>query len=184
MSAGDAAELEIAGVHLAGPAAGAPVLRIFGDYECPACRALEREAGDTLRSLAAAGRLTLIYHHAPLRTHWRGAVAAEVAYCAAIAGQGSAAHRALLQRTMEWSGASDPAADLLIAPSFPAPAADSVRACLRRGAVRDAVARDRRLAVALGVDAVPTLVLDGARLEFRSWAALVKHVTRRVVAPS
>jgi hypothetical protein len=47
----------------------------------------------------------------------------------------------------------------------------------------DRVAADRRLAAALSVVAVPTVFLDGSRLEFRSFAALLAHVADRAAKP-
>ncbi|MFC4908003.1 DsbA family protein [Actinomadura gamaensis] len=38
-----------------------PVLELFEDFQCPACKALETSLGGTMRKLAADGRLKLVY---------------------------------------------------------------------------------------------------------------------------
>ena len=166
---------------VSGPGAdrGVPVLRIFGDYECPACRALEREAGDSLRLLAEAGLITLVYHHRPLSTHPRGSLAAEVAYCGAADGHGSAVHAALLASVDRWPGATDPLLVMLDAVGSSVPSRAALVMCVSDGRTVDRVDGDRRLAESLGVTAVPSVFLDAARVEFRTYAALLGHVTRK-----
>lgn len=166
-----------AGIRYDGPAGtDRPILRIFGDYECPACQSLARLAGDSLRGLARAGALTVVYHHAPLLRHKRAALAAAATYCAAMHGSGDAAHEVLQRSVAEWSRASDPVPVLARLLARVGVSADSATACLRDGRVAGLVEADRRLAIALGVTAVPTVVLDDVRLEFRSARALIRHI--------
>jgi protein-disulfide isomerase len=39
-----------------------PVLEVFEDFQCPACRALEETSGATIKNLAAEGRAKVVYH--------------------------------------------------------------------------------------------------------------------------
>jgi protein-disulfide isomerase len=170
-----------AGIRFAGPVRpGQPVLRIFGDYECPACQSLDRLAGDSLRALARAGVLAVIYHHAPLRSHRRGPLAAAAAYCGARFGAGPAAHRVLQQTVSEWSRSTDPLPALARVLTGAGVREDSVTACMRDGRTDALVEADRRLGGAFGVNSVPTVVLHDARLEFGSVRALLRHITRAV----
>jgi protein-disulfide isomerase len=179
----------VSGIRLGGPEAasgpsggsGVPLLRIFGDYQCPACRALEREAGDSLRALAAAGLITLVYHHRPLSTHPRGSLAAEVAYCGAADGHGARVHDALLASADRWPGATDPLLVMLDAVGSSVPSLAVLVMCVSDSRMVNRVDGDRRLADSLAVTAVPAVFLDAARVEFRSYAALVGHVTRKAV---
>lgn len=181
------------GIRLGGPAMaggdaaatpGVPVLRIFGDYECPACRALEREVGDSLRALADGGLIVLEYHHRPLSSHVRGRLAAEVAYCGAAAGYAAVVHDALGRSVEVWARGSEPLSAMLETVGTPDSLRAALEACIEGGRMVDAVDADRRLADSLAVTAVPTVFLDAARLEFRSYDALVSHVTRRATRPS
>ena len=44
------------------PAAGAPTVDLYLDYQCPACASFEAALGPTIHGLAEAGRITLVYH--------------------------------------------------------------------------------------------------------------------------
>lgn len=44
------------------PAAGAPVVDLFEDFQCPVCGQLEAAVGKTFESLAQSGKITLNYH--------------------------------------------------------------------------------------------------------------------------
>jgi protein-disulfide isomerase len=171
-----------AGMSL-GPGDGAPVLRVFGDYECPACRALEREAGDSLRALAARGAIRFVYHHVPLRAHRRGPRAAAAAYCAADGGAAWAAHHALYARAAEWAVGPDGDGRLLrvLAPLVADTA--SLRVCMNGDRAERRVSTDRAVAVGLRVHEVPTVFFGDRRLRIGSWQGLVRYVTARARAP-
>ena len=178
----DARQFPAAGMSVGG--AGVPTVRVFGDYECPACRELDRRYGDSLLALAAAGRIRLIYHHSPLRSHALGELAGTVAYCAASRGGGWRVHRALYARSLEWGSAdakrSPESALRRMLAIAAATGVDSaaVHACVASGGGAAAVREDRAMARRLGVHAVPAVFADSARLEFRSYRALLRHVTR------
>jgi len=159
-----------------------PVLRVFGDYECGACRELERVAGDSLRALARYGRMTFVYHHAPLRAHRRGPLAAAAAYCAGTFGSPWAAHRAFYQRVPLWNTGDNPLGRLAAAAAHGGADPARLRSCLEARATVAHVERDRVLADELGIDAVPTVFLDEERIMFRSYRALLRYVTRRALA--
>lgn len=44
------------------PAANAPVVDVYFDYQCPACASFEAVVGGTFTSLAEEGKITLVYH--------------------------------------------------------------------------------------------------------------------------
>jgi protein-disulfide isomerase len=173
------------------PAAGmalgdtaARTVRVFGDYECDTCRELDRRLGDTLLALARAGRIHLVYHHSPLRTHPLGALAGEVAYCAAEHDAGWRVHRALYRTAPDWGrraveAGNSPALPRLLAIAV-ASGADSaaVLACIEAGRAAARVRDDAALARQLRILAVPTILVDSTRLEFRSFPALLARITR------
>jgi predicted DsbA family dithiol-disulfide isomerase len=57
--------------------------------------------------------------------------------------------------------------------------AAALRKCVESGKADRAVEQDRALADRLGIHAVPTLILGESRLDFRSFPALIRHITRR-----
>lgn len=39
-----------------------PVLDVYEDFQCPACRAMEQTSGPTIKNLAAEGKVKVVYH--------------------------------------------------------------------------------------------------------------------------
>jgi protein-disulfide isomerase len=48
-------------VAMAQPGVGSPVLDVWEDFQCPACKAMEKRLGGTVQQLAAEGRLKVVY---------------------------------------------------------------------------------------------------------------------------
>jgi protein-disulfide isomerase len=67
----------------------------FVDYECPFCRAMDRELSAALRQ--HQGRVRVVRKHVPLRRHVHARDAARAQICAEQAGKGDAMHAALMQ---------------------------------------------------------------------------------------
>lgn len=168
----------------AGPAAGdVPVVRIFDDYTCPGCGQFEQQVGAELRALADSGRIRLVYHHVPrLGGSGRAAVLAAAAYCSADAGRAWAVHRELYRAAAAVPASSgDPSSlEARVAAAAARAGANplALRECLAAGRARPHLDRDRTLAERLGVHAVPTIFVDDARIEVRSWRAALRHVRR------
>ncbi len=157
-----------------------PVLRIFGDYECSGCRSLEATIGDSLRALAARGRLRLIYYQAPLRAHRRAPIAGALTYCAEAQGRGIAVQHALYASIGAWSHDAPLPAMLRAAAGADADTR-RLQTCMASGSGEAAVRRDRALAERIDTRAVPLILLDSMRLEVSSWRALLRHVRRRLL---
>lgn len=49
-------------VVMARPGVNAPVLDIYEDFQCPACKMFEETSGDTIKRLAAEGKVKVVYH--------------------------------------------------------------------------------------------------------------------------
>lgn len=49
-------------VVMAKPGVTAPVLDVYEDYQCPACKQLEETSGSTIKNLAAEGKAKVVYH--------------------------------------------------------------------------------------------------------------------------
>lgn len=48
-------------VAMANPGVTTPVLDVFEDFQCPACKAMEARVGGTMKKLAAEGRVKVVY---------------------------------------------------------------------------------------------------------------------------
>ncbi|MFG1701928.1 DsbA family protein [Nonomuraea sp. M3C6] len=49
-------------VAMAKPGVARPVVDIYEDFQCPACKELERVSGQTFKNLAAEGKAKVVYH--------------------------------------------------------------------------------------------------------------------------
>jgi protein-disulfide isomerase len=47
---------------MARPGVSKPVLDIYEDFQCPACKAFEQASGATVKNMAAAGQVKVVYH--------------------------------------------------------------------------------------------------------------------------
>lgn len=168
---------------------GAPVVHVFGDYECAACRAFDREVGPILRELADAGRIRLVIHDATLPAHNVGAIAAAAAQCVERTGAGWATLEALYLHAPDWKGAADPSRairDVALAAARNAGAeisAPDLEACMADEKTLRSVAASRERARRFGIAEVPTVIANGNRLRFTSWRALARYIERSVAAP-
>jgi protein-disulfide isomerase len=142
-----------------GPA-GAPVVVVYGDYECPYCAALEPRL--------AALALRVAFRHFPIRTsHPRALPAACAAEAAGLQGAFWAMHDALFadQSRLEdphlWSRARALGLDVA-----------RFDADRRSEAVAVRVKADFRGGVRAGVPTTPTLFVDGERFPGRPADAL------------
>lgn len=49
-------------VTMAKPGVEKPVIDVFEDFQCPACKGLEEVSGQTIKNLAAEGKAKVVYH--------------------------------------------------------------------------------------------------------------------------
>jgi predicted DsbA family dithiol-disulfide isomerase len=166
----------------AGDDIGHPTMRVFVDYQCPACRELEHTLGDTLRRLATSGRLRVVYHQAPLAAHRRSRMAAALAYCAERGPAAAVIHRSLYDAAVDWSRSASPLERLLAVVASAGGDPGAALACVVSGEGSRRVERDLTLARTLGLSVVPAVFLDDTRLEFPSWRSLLRHVVRRTAS--
>ncbi len=94
------------------PAAGAPTLDLYEDFQCPACKQFEDQLGQTVEDLASQGKVKLVYHvknflDDNLRNEW-STKAGNAAFCAADAGTFQAFHdQAYAEQPTEGDGFTD-----------------------------------------------------------------------------
>lgn len=125
---------------------------LFTDYQCPACRALEKELMQI-----GSNDLAVVIRHFPLNGHTYAEPAARAAVCAGQQARFREIHEALFA-----------ASDTIDRVSFPRLAsqvgvADTAefKVCLDSDATRLAVANDLSDGKKLGIVATPTFLLNG-----------------------
>lgn len=132
--------------HVAG--GRGPVIRIFSDFECPYCKRLAQEIIPQLRSrFQQAGIARISYRHLPLTSiHPRALPLAVASECAAQQGQFEAFHDRVFATLDAVSVARQLSLDL-----------GRFDQCNRSAQVKAKVNRDLEEAIALGLDATPTV---------------------------
>jgi len=158
----------------AGPAHAAVTVRIFGDYECPACRALERNLGDTLLSLARNGGIRLVYIHRPLAGRQDAGAAAALVACEPDPDLRWRLHAQLYAADHSATAAPDVAFADRVRGLL---AADSPRAaCATSDSMASRTAHAIAVARAAGFHEVPTVVVNDRHVRFRSHQALLRRI--------
>lgn len=168
----------------AGPADAAVVVRVFSDFQCPACRRLDAEAGTLLRRWAADGLLRYVHIHAPLRAHRRGPAAAAASHCAARTGKAWDMHRLLTAQLAEWTHGGPPEPRFIAYAHALGIDTAAFARCLADPATADQVQRDRAAARSLAPDRVPVVYVNDVLIDgVRHPDQLVAHVRRLLRLP-
>jgi protein-disulfide isomerase len=138
--------------------AKAPVtILLFSDFQCPYCARVGPVLDELERRLP--GRAQVVFKHMPLPIHPEAPLAHEAALAAAASGKFWEMHDLLFanQKKLDPRSLLDYARQIGLN-------ADAVERALGEGRHRAVVDRDLREAQALGVNATPTLFVNGRRL--------------------
>jgi protein-disulfide isomerase len=144
--------------HVRGPAGAPTTIVMYGDYECPYTRKaivvidqLQQEAGEHIR---------FAFRHFPLRViHRQAQQAAEAAEAANAQGKFWSMHRVLLE--YPWNLDQESLVTYAAAIGLDV---DLFEQSLRARRYADAVEEDLLTGVASGIEATPTLFVNGKRL--------------------
>lgn len=145
--------------HRMGASLPEVTLLVFSDFECPACRTFEAGALRGVRSLYPE-KLAVVFRHFPLDFHRLAYPAAHASECAGAQGA-FGRFQALLFRKQDSLGLIP--FEVLGAESG-VPDLKAFSACFRAPGRDSLVDADIEAAIALGLNATPTVFIDGERL--------------------
>ncbi|TMQ91932.1 hypothetical protein ETD83_28590 [Actinomadura soli] len=155
-------------VAMARPGVTAPVLDVYEDFQCPACKALEMRLGGTLKQLAAEGRAKVVYRpfqlfqQEPLMSNSRRA--ANAAACVPVENWVRYHDRLFAEQPFEGdTGFSN--ADLIDWGAEGGAADPAFAACVNGSQKIDLVEKASAQAGRAGVDATPYLALNGRKVD-------------------
>ncbi len=146
----------------------APVTVVeYSDFQCPACafHAQNIKPGLT-RDYLEPGKVRLIFHDFPLNIHPKAPKASEAARCAGEQGKFWEMHDILFRQQDEWSNAAEPTVS-----HYPVYAEQigvnraEFATCLESGKYRDAITLAASTSRQVGINATPTFVVDGKKVE-------------------
>lgn len=152
--------------HARGPANAPVTVEEFGDFQCPPCGVIAGAMQEIERDYGA--RLRMIFRQHPLPTHEHARQAALASEAAGLQDRFWDMHDLLYHEQAVWSKAP------LVTPLFADYAArlhlDLARfnEDVRGERTEGRIAEDERRAATLGVNATPTIFINGQRLESNS----------------
>jgi protein-disulfide isomerase len=150
-----------------GPDNAPAKLLVFSDFMCPYCGQFASQIEPQLKSeFIDSGKLQLVFYDFPLGgTHVHSFLAARAARCAGDQNKFWEYHNTLFGRLSEWGvSQSPPVAQFEDYANEVAIDQGQFNECLRSAKYQDVVSASRKLGDQLGVNATPTLILNGKRV--------------------
>jgi protein-disulfide isomerase len=154
-------------IVMAKPGVSGPVLDVFEDFQCPACKNFEETNGDTVKKLAAEGKVKVVYRpfrlfpQEPLKSNSQRA--ANAAECAP-ADKWVSFHD-IIYKNQPAEGSKGFSNKELIGWAKEAGISDpAFEKCVNGGAKNSVVEQATQFATAAGVQGTPTLNLNGTKL--------------------
>lgn len=139
----------------------APItMEIFGDFECPACRAFfENTVKRVIDDYVVPGKVYLVHRDFPLDMHPYARQAARLANAAANFGQFQAMERALYDKQDDWSAKGN--IDEVLASSFPPAQLKKFHEyeAQHLNDINASIERDRAMGVQRNVNQTPTVFI-------------------------
>ena len=174
-----------------GVSSGNPDARVtimeFGDYQCPACQNFFRQAKPILDvSYIEPGRVQFVFYDFPLEgTHPNAFVAARAARCAGDQDRYWEYHDRLFQDQINWSLQADPVGDLVGYAADLGLDRATFRGCLRSDRHAEVVSANQIMALQLGVQTTPTVMLDagdGRATWVDNWTTNLRPILEEALA--
>jgi protein-disulfide isomerase len=150
-----------------GPDNAPAKMLVFSDFMCPYCGQFASQIEPQLKTeFIDKGRLQLVFYDFPLGgNHIHSFLAARAARCAGDQNKFWEYHNLLFGRLSEWGTSATPPVNQLIDYSNQVGInRDQFGQCLKSDKYQDVVSASRKLGDQLGVNATPTLILNGKRV--------------------
>jgi len=179
--------LEMAqGVSSGNPDAQVTIME-FGDYQCPACQNFFRQAKPILDvSYIQPGRVKFVFYDFPLEAaHPNAFLAARAARCAGDQDRYWEYHDRLFQDQLSWSLKADPVGDLVGYAGDLGLVRATFRSCLRSDRHAEVVSANQVMAMQLGVQSTPTVMLDagdGRATWIDNWGTNLRPILEEALA--
>lgn len=146
--------------------ADAPVtVIVFGDFQCPSCRAAHEQIEAVLdRDYVETGKIRVVFHDFPLAMHPNAVPTARAARAAGAQGHFWAMHDLLYARQDEWAGDRDVTQRLLGYATALGLDQQAFKRALNDGQYAAAITAAIADGTSLGINATPTYRVDGTNV--------------------
>ncbi len=175
------------GVEKGNPDARVTIME-FGDYQCPACQNFFRQAEPIINlSYVEPGRVRFVYYDFPLEAaHPNAFVAARAARCAGDQEAYWPFHDVLFTNQLAWAGQADPVSDFTRYAGELGLDEGAFRACVRSDRHADVVSANQLLAMQLGAQSTPTVIIDagdGRAIRVDDWGTDLRATLDELLNP-
>lgn len=137
----------------------------FADYQCGGCRSFALGVKPTLSSYIDQGQVQFIYYDFPLtEIHAHSFLAARAVRCAGDQDHFWDYQHLVFTNQASWAAKADPAADFIDMASQVGLDAGAFSSCVKSDRYADVVTANRELAIQLGINSTPTLIVNNRRL--------------------
>lgn len=147
-----------------GPGEAKVVVRLFSDFQCPACRAAEASVQYAIRTYG--DKVRFVWNDFPLLgAHPNARAAANAARCAEEQGKFWEYHDVLYDKQPDWEGERSPKEKFLGYAKDLGLATDAFSACAEKAVYDYKVMDDENEGMAAGVRATPTFFINARKIE-------------------
>lgn len=150
----------------------------FSDLQCPACKMVEpfvKQAREKYRN-----DLQFIYRHFPLMQHPHSKKAANFAEYAASEGKFWEVHDKLFETQDDWSSLADPSDYFVNLGAQFGLGKDKIKEAIAKELYSNKIDDDTREANRLGVNATPTLYLNGKKLNLQNFSDIETAISEEL----
>lgn len=169
-----------------GPADSKVVVRVYGDFQCPACRAAEPAFKQAITQFA--DRVKFIWKDFPLEAiHPNARLAANAARCAQVQQKYVAYHDVLYQTQNEWSSLRDPASKFIEYAGRVGLVGDAFSSCLSSRAENGKVSSNVSEGSRNNVSGTPTFFVNNVRYPVMSaseWQRVLNSALQNAASTS
>lgn len=160
--------------HLKGGVEAKVTLVEYSDFQCPACQAFQPALTDVLTQFG--DNISFEYKHFPLPIHPLAEQAARAAEAAGQQGKFFEFHDKLFAGQKEWSASPNPAAFFMRYAQEIGLDVDQFTRQMKSTILRDEVRSDKAEAAALELTGTPTFILNGKKMEIRTFEDFMKQI--------
>lgn len=151
--------------HMTGDKNAKVTLVEFGDFQCPACAAIEPKVEEILKHYKDNKGFNFVFRNFPLSQHKNAEVSAEAAEAAAAQGKYWEMHNKIYEKQLEWSDSTTPLDMFANYAQELGLNVDQFKSDVNSGKYRDIVLADQSDGNKLQVVATPTFYFNGEKLD-------------------